>query len=128
MFPNAGDDSFYNGVTYNYHGEACQVPWRYEFVNQTDLIVVIKFSTRLYKTPYSIERIVTIDVTEQSLRVEESITNNGEQDLFVEWGQHIAFGEPFIGPGTRYASENDRVCRTRCSFITFKKGCAYLAN
>lgn len=100
MFPNAGDDSLYNGVTYNYHGEACQVPWRYEILDQTDFIAVIKFSTRLYKTPYSIERIVTIDVTNQSLSVKESITNNGEQDLFVEWGQHIAFGAPLIGPGT----------------------------
>jgi hypothetical protein len=40
-----------------------------------------------------------IDEADQSIAIQERITNHGQQDLWVEWGHHIAFGAPLIGPG-----------------------------
>ncbi|MFB7554229.1 DUF4432 family protein [Streptomyces sp. NPDC056154] len=99
LFPNAGEDSFNHGVMHNFHGEACQVPWQYKVEEVSESLMKITFSTRLYKTPYAIERVVMIDDADQSLVIHERITNHGQQDLWVEWGQHIAFGAPLIGPG-----------------------------
>ncbi|MFD0620233.1 DUF4432 family protein [Paenibacillus sp. GCM10027629] len=99
LFPNAGDDSFCYGVMHNFHGEACQVPWQYQVEHVSESLVEIRFSTRLYKTPYALERVVVIDEADQSIGIQERITNHGQQDLWVEWGQHIAFGAPLIGPG-----------------------------
>lgn len=101
LFPNAGDDSYNYGVMHNFHGEACQVPWTYKLGEVTDTKVQIIFSTLLYKSPFAMERIVTIDEVEQCIELKESVTNQGQQALYAEWGQHIAFGAPFIGPGTR---------------------------
>lgn len=96
LFPNAGDDSYNYGVMHNFHGEACQVPWTYKLGEVTDTKVQIIFSTLLYKSPFAMERIVTIDQVEQCIELKESVTNQGQQALYAEWGQHIAFGAPFV--------------------------------
>ena len=49
--------------------------------------------------PLRIEKTLTLSEGSSVLRVDEVLTNLGEQDIEFAWLQHIVFGKPIVGPG-----------------------------
>jgi hypothetical protein len=94
MLPNGGDEVSAYGTTWGMHGEAWLAPF--------DATVVpggVDLTTRLVRSPLRVDR--RIRLAGGRLSVEETVTNLGTVPIDGVWGQHPAFGAPFLAPDTR---------------------------
>lgn len=94
MFPNGGDASVENGVEWGFHGEVWVTA--FELVELRPGAVVLQGD--LTRSPFRVVKTIALDGSR--LRVSETVTNLGRDDVEVMWGHHPAFGAPFIGPET----------------------------
>lgn len=101
LFPTYGGPSAFHGGKIGIHGEACLYPWECEMLTDTPECVSLKFSLRLMRSPFYMEKIVTLTEESQKLQIIEKITNQGSTEQSFMWGQHPAFGWPFIDEHTR---------------------------
>jgi len=100
IFPNGGSKCEYKNAVLGVHGEVALIPWQYTILEDTQDIVSIKFYTQTYRTPFVIEKILTIEKGSPTIKIDESIKNVGEEEMDFIWGHHPAFGKPFISPDT----------------------------
>jgi hypothetical protein len=96
LFPNAGNSGFYKGAALGFHGEICKVPWTYKITERGPETVSLQCRVRTVRTPFSIEKSFVMDSETGSLRICESVTNEGGEPLDFMWGHHPAFGAPFL--------------------------------
>ncbi len=101
LFPTYGRTVTYCGAQIGQHGESCMYPWDCVILEDTPECVRLKLSVRLVRTPFALEKTVTLRENSGCLNIRESITNTGSQDLPYMWGQHPAFGWPFVDKGTK---------------------------
>lgn len=109
MFPNAGAECNYKGATQVFHGEASTIPWEYRLGSCMDGIGFVIFTALLARTPFEVQKTVTLSPSEAELIVKERITNLGEEDIDYVWGHHIAFGAPFLSDRCVLHVPNDRM-------------------
>ena len=55
--------------------------------------------TRPLRTPFFVEKTLTMEPGRAVLTIRERVTNEGGEALHLMWGQHIAFGGPFLDEG-----------------------------
>ncbi len=96
IFPNGGDACVYKGLHLNFHGEASTLPWDYEIQN-ADGAASVRLSVSLYRSPFRLERRMTVEPGKPVLRIVERITSRAEEPMHYMWGHHPAFGAPFLG-------------------------------
>jgi Domain of unknown function (DUF4432) len=96
IFPNGGAACKYQGVELGFHGEASLVPWDYEIVEPGGDAAEVRFSVRLFHSPFRLERTLRVEAGRPVLTVRERIANEGGMPLDFMWGHHPAFGAPFI--------------------------------
>jgi len=101
IFPNGGDECRYKNAVLNFHGEASVLPWDYEVLRKTSALVSVRFTVQLYRSPFRIHRTLTVERSLAALLLHETIENTAEEDLHFMWGQHPAFGAPFLTGGSR---------------------------
>ncbi|HEX2911559.1 MAG TPA: aldose 1-epimerase [Chloroflexia bacterium] len=101
IFPNGGDACDYRGVELNFHGEASLSVWDYWIVQSRGAKAEIYLSTRLRRSPFRLERRMSVEAGKPTLSIQEKITNEGGESLEFMWGHHPAFGAPFLGPDCR---------------------------
>ena len=101
MFPNAGGAQRVNGIPHRYHGETHSLPWDVAIIEDTPEAIAVTFSVRMTTSPCIIERTVRMESGKAGFRFDEVVTNDCPWPTTFEWGQHITFGRPFAGPGTR---------------------------
>jgi len=89
----------YRGAELGQHGEVSLIPWAVEIISQTADMLCIKCSAEPLRVPIRIERILTLETNSRTLSVKETVTNLGRTVLDIMWGQHIAFGLPFLEEG-----------------------------
>lgn len=59
--------------------------------------MTLLFEVSLPHLPLHLERRIHLDRADPSvLRIQERVTNAGHESIPIEWGQHIAFGAPFL--------------------------------
>ncbi|MCX7706195.1 MAG: DUF4432 family protein [bacterium] len=95
-FPNAGKPCEYKGADIGLHGEVATLPWEYEILESTSKILKIKFFVRTLRTPFYLEKIISIQSGFAELEIQETVVNEAGEDMDFLWGHHPAFGEPFI--------------------------------
>lgn len=95
IFPNGGDACLYKGCHLNFHGEASTLPWDYEIQNG-GRGAAVRFSVSLYRSPFRLERRMTLERGEPVLRIAERISSRAEEPMHYMWGHHPAFGAPFL--------------------------------
>lgn len=93
LCPNAGDASERKGGTWGFHGEACMLRWTVVESAPTEA----QLSVRLSQAPLSIRR--HVEVFGASLRVRDTVRNEGRVPVAVSVLEHVAFGAPLVGPG-----------------------------
>ena len=93
--PTGGFPGEYMGAEIGQHNESALMPWDCQIVTDTPEQVSARFWVQSYRTPYWIEKTLTIDQGSAALKVTESVTNLAEEPTECVWGQHIALGEPF---------------------------------
>jgi hypothetical protein len=100
VFPSAGAPASWNGAQFGQHGEICNMPWDVEIVEDREDRVEVRLSVRGQKVPSFIERRVSLQRGESTLRVEEAMTNTSRVAFEAMWSQHITYGFPFLTPGS----------------------------
>jgi hypothetical protein len=96
IFPAGGDPCIYKGISFGVHGEISLIPWKYTIEEDCPEIVAIKFWTRTYRTPFYIEKIVSLVYDRPVLTINEKIINEGQEVMDMMWGHHPALGFPFL--------------------------------
>lgn len=101
IFPNGGNANTYRGVELNFHGEASLATWDYEIIQEGGEAAEARLSTRLRRSPFSIERTMRFEAGKPVLFISERITNHGREELEAMWGHHPAYGAPFLSGACR---------------------------
>lgn len=104
ILPNAGGPASNLGATLAQHGESSIIPWEYAIHETTDEITVT-LSTHLTRYPFALEREICLREGDPTVYVSETITNEGNVPVHYSWLQHIALGEPLIGPAAEFDVE-----------------------
>jgi hypothetical protein len=99
--PTGGSPMNYRGAEIGQHNESAIMPWDCQVLEDTPKRVSAKFWVRTYRTPFYIEKTLTIEGDDPALLIEESVVNEAEEDAECVWGQHIALGGPFLSPDCR---------------------------
>ncbi|MBM3932909.1 MAG: DUF4432 family protein [SAR202 cluster bacterium] len=96
VFPGGGYYSVYNGADLGIHAEANLAPWDCQVLEDTPEKASIKFWIRTARTPFYFEKTLTVRSGAPVLEIEQSLTNEGEEEVHASWGEHIALGPPFL--------------------------------
>ncbi len=101
LFPNAGAGCTYRGAELGVHGEACKVPWSWQIKEETSRRISVRFRARMVRTPFLLEKQLTLEAGRATLLIEESVTNEGADAVDFIWGHHPALGAPFLSGNCR---------------------------
>lgn len=96
MFPNAGGPATIMGAELGRHGEAAMLPWSWQVVVDRSDEVSVRLWVQTKRTPFRLERTVTLQANQARLILDETITNTGGESWPYLWGHHPAFGAPFL--------------------------------
>ncbi|HOK56902.1 MAG TPA: DUF4432 family protein [bacterium] len=96
IFPNGGGICEYKGAILGLHGEVALLPWDYKIIEDTKDRVSIKFSVYTYRTPFYLEKIITIKSGIPYIEIYEEVFNLAGEEVDFIWGHHPAFGKPFL--------------------------------
>jgi hypothetical protein len=94
--PTGGNDCEFRGLPFGAHGETPTLPWDYRVLEDTPERVSVRFTVRTVRTPFYIEKDVTLERGKPALHFRERIVNEGRVKMELMWGQHPAFGPPFL--------------------------------
>ena len=89
----------YKGASYGQHGEAWGIPWKYSIMENSTQIVSVKCWVRPMRTPLLVEKTITLKIGDPAIYMHSKVTNEGASSFDFIWGQHIAFGLPFLQEG-----------------------------
>lgn len=96
LFPLGSRGFEYEGATLGFHGEVWGLPWDCQILEDTPEQVSAKVSVRTVRTPYLLERTMTLKSGVPALFIDETATNEGTSTAEFMWGHHPAFGKPFV--------------------------------
>ena len=96
IFPNGGEPSSFAGAQFGQHGEVSSLPWDVRIDEETEGAVAVTFTVRTLKTPYVVEKTLRLESNSPTLHISASVENESDAPLRAMWGQHLAFGRPFL--------------------------------
>jgi len=100
VFPNGGTPVTYRGAELGQHDEVARLPWHWQVLEESVDCVQVKLSVDLIKTPFRLEKVLTLRA-DSGLRMEETALNLSAEEQYAMWGQHLAFGSPLLTPDCR---------------------------
>jgi len=101
ILPNGGLPSTYKGANFGQHGEVSIMPWKYSVIENSPDSVAIKLWVRPHRTPFLLEKTLMLEKGRSVLAIDEQLTNEAGEEMHCMWGQHIAFGNPFLLEGAK---------------------------
>jgi hypothetical protein len=97
VLPSAGWASEpYMGTYQGLHGEASLLPFEAGVAEDTPDHVALRTRVRLYRSPLTLERTMSLKRNMAALFIQERLVNESAGEFAIMWGHHPAFGEPFI--------------------------------
>lgn len=99
ILPNGGPTVNYKGAELGQHGEISLIPWHYAIVEDAPDRVAVRLWVRPLRTPFYLEKTLSLEPGRAVLHIEETLTNEGGERMPLMWGHHIAFGGPFLEAG-----------------------------
>ena len=96
--PTGGFQQDYMGAEIGQHNETNMMPWDAEIVEDSPERVKVKFSVRAVRTPFWIEKTVSLESNSPVVTVTDTLINEAEEPAPAQWGQHLALGDPFLTP------------------------------
>ena len=96
ILPAGGDPCVYKGINFGVHGEISLIPWQYAIEEDRPERVAIKFWVRTYRTPFYVEKRVSLQSGVAVLTMTEKVVNEGNEEVDLMWGHHPALGAPFL--------------------------------
>ena len=101
LFPTYGSRTLYYGAQIGVHGEACLYPWTCEIVRDEPDDVTVSLSLRLRRSPFLLRKTLQLTGDRPALQIRETVVNESAAELSFMWGQHPAFGVPFLDDSVR---------------------------
>jgi hypothetical protein len=95
-FPSGAGTANYKGAELGVHGEVHLLPWDYGVVQDTPEQVSVRFWVRTRRTPFLLEKTLTLQSQKPVLVMKEKVTNESDIEMDFMWGHHPVFGEPFL--------------------------------
>ena len=99
LFPNANDACEYRGRSIPFHGEVALLPWHLKVLRDDDQETAIHLSVTCQRTPFHLERTLSLVSGESRLFVWEKVTNIGNEPFEFVWGHHLTLGGDFLEDG-----------------------------
>ncbi len=97
ILPNFGyGGTYYDGVEEGLHGEVCLLPWDCQIIEDSPSRIEIKFSIRCYRTPFYLEKTLSMKREDPVLYISETLVNEGYTDINFMWAHHPTFGGMFL--------------------------------
>jgi hypothetical protein len=103
ILPNAGSSCELLGLKFSLHDETPLLSWSYKILEPEGNEVAAKFWTNLRKYPFHVEKILTLKGSNE-LSIQETVTNQGRQDLPFSWLIHPTFSSVFLEGSTLNAA------------------------
>ncbi|MBV7338139.1 aldose 1-epimerase family protein [Chloroflexi bacterium TSY] len=104
IVPSGGPPNVYKGAVFGQHGEVSLVPWEYAILEDSPQRVSVRFWVRSVRTPFFLQKTMSLESERAVLSIDESLTNEGGEPLDFMWLQHLAFGRPFLDvPARKFA-------------------------
>ncbi len=94
--PTGGFPQDYMGAEIGQHNETNLMPWDAQILEDSPARVSARFSVRAVRTPFWVEKTLTLERDSPILTVEDTLINEAEEPAPAQWGQHIALGAPFL--------------------------------
>ena len=101
LFPTYGARSLYYGAEIGQHGEACLYPWDCTVVRDDPEGVEVCLSLRLTRSPFFMTKTLSLEEDQTALVIKVRIVNESASTQRFMWGQHPAFGIPFLDDSVR---------------------------
>jgi Domain of unknown function (DUF4432) len=102
VLPSAGwAQEPYLGASQGLHGEVALLPFEADRVEDSPERVSLRLSTRCYRSPLSLQRVLTLDRGKACLFIHERLVNESAEEFAIMWGHHPAFGVPFLDESCR---------------------------
>ena len=96
ILPTIGDPVNLKKIEMGVHGELFSLPFKYTVEKDSTEKVVIKLFARMQRTPFFVEKRLTIMENSACLQIEEKVINEADEVFNFSWGQHPAIGIPFL--------------------------------
>ncbi len=96
VLPNGGPKAEYKGSTLGFFAETINVPWEYRILEDRPEQVSVALWVRTYRTPFLLQKTLTLKLGVPALFIEEQVTNEGHEPVDFMWGHHPVVGEPFL--------------------------------
>lgn len=95
-FPNVGLDCTYKNAPLDSYDELVYLPWEYEVKKDSAEEIQIRMFVKLLKTPFFVEKTLTLKSNDSTLYISEKVTNTGNETMDYQWGHHPNIGMPFL--------------------------------
>jgi len=99
--PNGGPGVTYRGAPIPFHGELWSAAWSVDITEDSPGRVSVVLRTETSRTPFSVEKRLTLVSGRAALTIDESVTNLSSTPIEFMWGHHPAFGPPFLDESCR---------------------------
>ena len=96
IFPIGGGPCDFKGAEMGQHGEIALIPWEYQILIDTEEEISVRFTVRTNRTPFYLEKVLTMKANTPILYIKETVVNEGEEEINFMWGHHPAFGGRFL--------------------------------
>jgi len=96
ILPNFGYSVEYRGIEEGLNGEICLIPWEFQILEDGPSKISIKFMVRTCRTPFYLEKTLTLCSNDPKLYVSEKLKNEGYTDIELNWVHHPTFGGSFL--------------------------------
>jgi len=109
VIPNGGPATEYKGAQMGFFAETINIPWHYRVVEDTPEQISVVFWVKTYRTPFVIQKKLTLKTGKAALFIEETITNEGREPVDFMWGHHPVIGTPFLDGSCRISAPKNLV-------------------
>lgn len=109
VVPNGGPACEYKGATLGFYAETINVPWSWRILVDTPGQVEVALWVRTYRSPWLLEKKLTLRSGVPALFIEERLTNEGGEPMDFMWGHHPVVGSPFLDESCRISAPDCRV-------------------
>ena len=81
------------------------MPWEHKVIADNLERVAVKLWVRPHRTPFLLEKNLTLEKGSAVLTIDEQLTNEAGEEMHCMWGQHIALATHFCWTAQRYLSQ-----------------------
>lgn len=96
ILPSGGIANTYMGADLGQHAEVNTIPWDCQIIEDSIEKVSMRCWVRTVRTPFFFEKTLSLRKGSSVLEIEANLLNEAEEPVQTMWGDHLAFGAPFL--------------------------------